>query len=216
MIDMEVLSDVMTLLCCPNCKNPGLKLLEGSSKKMGLSSFLNIVCENCDHISDFHTSKKCGSSKSYDVNRRAVYTMRAIGQGFAGLEKFTSLMNMPKPMTQRNYDKIVKTISRYTKEVAEETMAEAVEEVKEGSIGVVDIGVSVDGSWQRRGYSSLNGVVTAISMTNGKILDCEPMSRICKACNLKNKLRKTNITAYENWKASHVCKLNYRGSIGGI
>ena len=42
------------------------------------------------------------------------------------------------------------------------------------------------------------------------------MSRICKACNLKNKLRKTNITAYENWKASHVCKLNYRGSAPGM
>ena len=30
---------------------------------------------------------------------------------------------------------------------------------------VVDIRASFDGSWQRRGFSSLNGVVTAISLT---------------------------------------------------
>ena len=43
--------------------------------------------------------------------------------------------------------------------------------------------VSCDGSWKKRGYSySLNGVVTVISMDNGKILDVEPMTRTCKSC----------------------------------
>ena len=33
--------------------------------------------------------------------------MRAIGQGYSGLETFTSLMNFPKPDTANNYDKII-------------------------------------------------------------------------------------------------------------
>ena len=35
--------------------------------------------------------------------------------------------------------------------------------------GLVNCEVSVDGSWQKRGQSSLNGVVTA--MSDGKCLD---------------------------------------------
>ena len=52
----------------------------------------------------------------------------------------------------------------------------------------VDTGVS-DGSWQRRGFSSLNGVVTVISIENGKILDTETICKLYKACNAKEKLR---------------------------
>ena len=36
-----------------------------------------------------------------------------------------------------------------------------------------DIGVSFDGTWQRPGHSSLNGVGAAIPITTGKVLDCE-------------------------------------------
>ena len=32
----------------------------------------------------------------------------------------------------------------------------------------INTAISCDGSWHRRGHSSLNGVVTVISMTNGK------------------------------------------------
>ncbi|GFV48544.1 uncharacterized protein TNCV_5068291 [Trichonephila clavipes] len=48
-------------------------------------------------------------------------------------------------------------------------------------------GVSVDGTWQRRGYSSLNGCVSVISIDSGKVLDVEFMSKVCRLCNSKNK-----------------------------
>ena len=40
--------------------------------------------------------------------------------------------------------------------------------------------VSFDGTWQIRGYASLNGVVTEMS-SQGKCLDVE-LSKKCKAC----------------------------------
>ena len=117
--------------------------------------------------------------------------MRACGQGYAGLEKFVSLMNLPKPMTSNSYEKIINKLIVATKDVAETTMQDACKELREDSTGIVDAAVSCDRSWQRRGYSSLNGVVTTISMRNGKVLDIEPMSRACKACfiegNVENK-----------------------------
>ena len=47
--------------------------------------------------------------------------MSSSGQGFSGIEKFTNLMDMPKPMTKNNYDKIVKKFVTVS-EVANETM----------------------------------------------------------------------------------------------
>ena len=215
-IDVDILSDIINNVCCQNCKMPGLRLLERFSKKKGLSSFLYILCPLCKNTTEFYTSKQCGSTQSFDVNRRIVYTMGACGQGYAGIEKFTTFMNMPKPMTQNNYDKIARIVSNSAKVVAQDSMADAAQEINSGKSGCIDTGVSVEGSWQRRGYSSLNGVVTAISMDTGKILDCEPMSRSCKACNLKEKLKKMDPLAFDVWKASHDCTLNYCGSAPGM
>ena len=212
---MEILSNIISILCCPECTKPCLKLSERFSHKNGLSSLLVISCE-CGYKRDFYTSSSCG--KSYDINRRTVYTMRACGQGYRGIEKFCALMNMPRPMTNRCYDKIVTTVSNSAQLVAKETMEDAAKEIRNFSDNteIVDTAVSCDGSWQRRGYSSLNGVVTVISMTTGKVLDCEAMSRYCKMCNIKEKLKKIDPNGYSVWKASHNCQLNYRGSAPGM
>ena len=67
-------------------------------------------------------------------------------------EKFVSLMNLPKPMTSNNYDKIVTKLIAATKEIAETTMQDACEELRGGgggnSTSIADTPVSCDGSWQ--------------------------------------------------------------------
>ena len=56
-------------------------------------------------------------------------------------------------------------------------MTDTVTEISPSSSSIIDTAVSVDGSWKRRGFSSLNGAATAISMGISKILDCKPISR---------------------------------------
>ena len=51
--------------------------------------------------------------------------MRACGQGYASVETFTTLMDMPKPLTKNNYKSVVLKFVESAKEVAEETMADA-------------------------------------------------------------------------------------------
>ena len=75
--------------------------------------------------------------------------MRACGQGYSGLDRFTSLMDMPGAMTNKNYDKIVQKFTSIVKEVAEDTMEEAAQDIKECN-GLIDTAVSCDGTWQRR------------------------------------------------------------------
>ena len=64
----------------------------------------------------------------------------------------------------------------------------AANEAKERERG--DIGVSVDGTWQKRGFVSLNGVVITISTSNFQVLDVVTMSRYCKDCAAKESLPK--------------------------
>jgi len=122
-----------------------------------------------------------------------------------------AMMNMPEPMTRNNYDKLSKLCGNACEIVAEKSMTAAAEEIK--SLVGTEIGVSNDGSWQRRGYSSLNGVVTTISVDSGKILDVEAMSKTCRSCEFYERIRATDPTNYDCWKATHVCTINYRGSV---
>ncbi|GFX89419.1 integrase catalytic domain-containing protein [Trichonephila clavipes] len=56
---------------------------------------------------------------------------------------------------------------------------EIVEKQQNLSSDIVKCGISVDGTWQRRGYTSMNGCVAAISVDTGKVLDIEVMSSYC-------------------------------------
>ena len=116
----------------------------------------------------------------FEINIRAVYASRTCGFGHTGLEKLCCVLNLPKPMTVKNYNRISDNVGNAAKLVAETSMNNAVSELKKESTNVVDTGVTVDGTWQRRGYSSMNGVVVAISVDNGKITDLEPLSRYCR------------------------------------
>ena len=125
--------------------------------------------------------------------------MRSLGYGYAGIEKFNTLMNIPKPVTVKNYNKTVSRIKIVVKNVAEETMDDAAKEIHDSAASTDDIvntSVSGDGTWQRKGFSSFNGVFAAISIESGKVLNVESMSPYCKSCNLKKDLKVKNPTAY--------------------
>ena len=49
-------------------------------------------------------------------------------------------------------------------------------------------------------------------MENGKVLDVEPMTRICKPCKLKENIKSSSPDQYAVWKAQHVCSADYHGS----
>ena len=73
-----------------------------------------------------------------------------------------------------NNNSISNNIRDSAKQIAEQSMSSTAVEVKRGTNTVIRIGVSVDGTWQRRVFSSMNGV--------GKIIDIAPKSRYCRQC----------------------------------
>ena len=49
---------------------------------------------------------------------------------------------------------------------------------------IADITISTDGAWQHRVHASLNGIVTVVSIDNGKCIDYEVLTKKCKQCQL--------------------------------
>ncbi|GFV32949.1 uncharacterized protein TNCV_1745911 [Trichonephila clavipes] len=74
---------------------------------------------------------------------------------------------------------------------------------------IVECGISVDGTWQRRGYSSMNGCVAALSVDTGKVVDIEVMSSYCPTCRNISKMPRR--IESETFAADHVCHSNFQG-----
>lgn len=108
-----------------------------------------------------------------------------------------------------------KFIKVASKTVAEKSMADAAATLR-GDNEIADVGVSLDGTWQRKGFSSTLGVVTAISVKTGKVLDVSILSKSCKGCKSMKSISKSDPNRYTRWELSHKCNLNYNGSSPGI
>jgi len=79
----------------------------------------------------------------------------------------------------------------------------------------MDINVSCDATWARRGFSSLHGVVIVISLETGQVLDYEVLSRKCSACQHKA-LENLDVESqeFQDWYENHLpdCQANFDGS----
>lgn len=219
-IDLECLSEgIQSCLVCKLC-NGNVVLAETNVK--GLGSKILVRCESCDPCTagSLSTSKLVEGTNAYEVNRRCIYAMRSIGQGLKGLEKFCGVMNLPPPVAPSTYNLINNQILSATKQAANELFKEAVlEEIDATDTDPkTDLTVSGDGTWMRRGHTSLHGVSTVIGANTGKVLDLEAMSSFCHGCSTW-KGTKTG-REYEQWLDKHRkkgnCSRNHFGSAGSM
>ena len=84
--------------------------------------------------------------------------------------------------------------------------------MRKGSCDVVDNGVLVDGTWQKRGFTSYNGAVADISITTVEILDVEVISRLCQGCIQIETFKTKDPKLYEKYRNDHDCSINHDGS----
>ncbi|XP_074645896.1 uncharacterized protein LOC141902155 [Tubulanus polymorphus] len=148
---------------------------------------------------------------------------RSFGEGLQSIEKFCMAVNMPPPMTPKNFTNLVDIMADKYNIEARISLSKAAAEVRKKVTGLADpgdvtvqSGVSVDGAWQRRGHASHNGFVSAISTVNSKVLDVEVMSNFCASCNkMESKMESRE---YMRWKVKHApqCNLNHSGSAGSM
>ncbi|GFT05053.1 uncharacterized protein NPIL_265111 [Nephila pilipes] len=112
-----------------------------------------------------------------DINIRLAYGMRCIGKGNSAAKTFCAVMNLPPPPAK--FELYNDILLRSLIKVSRESMRNAVEDTVKNNNSNRDITAAFDGSWQKRGHTSLNGVVSATCLKTGKVLDFECLSKYC-------------------------------------
>ena len=202
-----------------------LTLEERASSRAGLMSNLSLNCSACKESSQLLTSGNITKrGKSYDVNRRAVYHSLESGTGYEGLASFCGVMNMPCIST-RAYYKQVDSILEVLEDEAREELTSAGQWLRQlilqeddelENTATLDAAVSFDGTWAKRGFTSLTGVVFAISVDSGEVLDYHVLSKACHKCAYKQSQCEGDDEAFEEWRREHEasgeCGINFTGS----
>ena len=202
-----------------------LTLEERASSQAGLMSNLSLNCSACKESSQLLTSGNIAKrGKSYDVNRRAVYHSLESGTGYEGLASFCGVMNMPCIST-RAYYKQVDNILEVLEDEAREELKSAGQRLRQlilqeddqlENTATMDAAVSFDGTWAKRGFTSLTGVVFAISVDSGEVLDYHVLSKACQKCAYKQSQCEGDDEAFEEWRREHEasgeCDINFTGS----
>ncbi|XP_037571609.1 uncharacterized protein LOC119453623 [Dermacentor silvarum] len=108
-------------------------------------------------------------------------------------------------MHHKSFIAIGKKVHAAAVKAVQENLAKARIITKEKADGA-DVAVMYDGTWQKRGHKSHNGIGTAVSVDTGLCLDFEVLSNYCLACSRHKDLG----TDEEIWQAFHspVCEKN--------
>lgn len=123
-----------------------------------------------------------------------------LGIGLAGAEKFCAFIDLPRPIFKSFYSTVVSQIHDVTEGIKKLSIKKAgkleIWLANEKCGNTDGLTVSGDGTWRKRGFNSLHGIVTVIGYYTKKVLHICIKSRYCKRCALwKNK---THLPNYEN------------------
>lgn len=225
--------ELQHIASCSSCGTKGINIEEKS--RHGLGAEWTFRCQNPECSShkfprSFHTSPK--ESRAYDVNRGLVLGLRLIGRGHSAAERLLSVLNLPKAISKNPWSSHTKVLEKAASELLHKELSNAGHEVRQfkfanGLISlegdeqledkVIDVGVSLDGSWSSRGWVARDGIVAAISIDTGKVVDVVYLSNSCRACQRKEKEKNEGRIPrikYLEWCIQHDkdCFLNHEGS----
>lgn len=221
----KCMSMLISKLLCPSCGMCAVSFQVISDSKCGFAAKANISCSNCGEICGTNfLCERVGSSQSqnmpFDINVRATLAFRGIGCGFSSMKEWSGMMNMPFVLSQNSYIEHNNKLEQGSKEVfklmSQETRTEIFKAysaigVEPDEQGTLDIAVSYDGAWQRRGFSSHNGVGSVIDLLTGLPVDFEVLSNFCSKCEA---IKDGEQTLKQRHKPS--CSKNYEGSSGSM
>ena len=229
-ISMEKLKDISKGALYPNCFNSDLRH-DAYNCNQGMVVHVTMQCQHCLHkVTETYTSKRVddrGKSHhlgTYECHKRCVAAFNTMGSGYAGYRTFSMMMNMPA-MSERSYISTSAKVNKATMEAGDVTLQEAVQVVRNTYLdmddtlapdSIIDVAISFDGTWMKRGHKSMYGVACVIELQTGLVVDYHVMSKYCLLCS-RNTLD-TNSDEYKQWYNEHKqeCAVNYEGSSGGM
>ena len=214
LLKLEILDTSLSeIAVCVLCHSP-LLLNERFGQRRGLVSTIKIRCSN----PTCHKSVSLSDPFMDDsLNDASILGTRLGGCGPSALEELSACIGMLPPLTRPKWTEHNKKISVISSAVAKDSCVQAAQHLHQ-VIGkpldeVIDVIVTVDGTWQKRGHTSLFGIVVAIAWKTGQVLDIEVLSKHCPACSKKSGWDAES-EEYKEWFEEHkdTCQCNHTGS----
>ena len=118
-------------------------------------------------------------------------------------------------LSQTHYMSHTEQIRKATKEEKKSNLSAAAAHLRKDAVPdeILNVTVTCDATWQKRGHQSLYGVMVVASWETGQVLDIEVLSKWCKDCHAKRHLDPTSIEFLDWWeKHQGICTINYCGS----
>ncbi|CAK9829653.1 hypothetical protein ANTRET_LOCUS6952 [Anthophora retusa] len=206
---ISVFTAISDISVCKTCKR---KQTFGETGSRGLGFKIAVTCA-------------CGTvlinsgpfvNNSFEINRRIVFVMRLLGVARKGINIFCGMMDLGCELSVRANDGIIQHIHTAVRKMYNDTCHKAVEEEKQYNEKkeqpVTNLKVSGDGSWKKRGFSSLYGVTTLIGYNTGKVIDLLVKSSYCQTCTFYKNDKKN--PEYLEHKEDGLCTINHSGSLG--
>lgn len=197
------------------CDCGGELVLDVHNKNLGVAVGARLVCWVCKRISaDRVLSPRFGGGEKgkVELNERFASAVSAAGVGYQGANTFSMFMNMPI-MSHTSFIKNCHSTFQRVEHVLEDSLARARQKVrdiyrsKDPSIGVddiIDICVSFDGSWKKRGFKSLFSFAAVIEVQTGLVIDFVVLSKFCTQCNqIEASCLDTDSDEYQQWYTAH-------------
>ena len=211
MLDTPILNNIVDVIgSCPSCSEK-ICVFHNMEGKRGLAHFFEFSCIKSDWCTTFSTSEEV---KKSNINNED--TTKSPG-GYTALQTLCGFLNIPPPMTKKTFLETQSSVESAYIKGAEANMNAAATEVRKVDGGqvtadeVVNTTISTDGTWQKRGFSSRNGVITIIANSIGKYIDYRVKSKTCKACSYwKGKSGAKS----EKFRRIHKCPLDHTKSSG--
>ena len=218
-----LIEGVQSSAVCSKCHE---KLVVLQNVTEGIATPLHIKCNACSASTTIDLPSTSGS-RTKELNLRSALSTRFIGRNYAGLRKFLSVLGVPVSLSKASYYKYSQKLHDVAVEEAMASMQVAAMELHRidaedpslppaDDIGIKNVTVTCDGTWAKRGFTSLHGVVVIISLTTGQVIDYKCLSKSCEGC--KSWKSRKGTDEYKKWVEKHtdVCKINFEGSSGAM
>ena len=217
LVRCEALADAVSEVGkCRECESP-LTVREELGCRRGLVSRLSIQCSSLTCSTAAYLTDPY-SEEAKALNTSSVLGMRMIGRGRSGLETFCAIMNMLPPVSATSY-------SEHNSRIREASAADTEACQLAASVHLhdivnvphdeaIDVCVTCDGTWSKRGFTALYRVVVVASWDSGQVLDCELVSKYCPECARAHERLHEDSDEFKLWWEGHQasCNANYTGS----
>lgn len=224
-IDEEHVKIIVETMLCPVCcrNDVTVKFIHHQ-----IDTYMTVKCECGYEVLNTQKTVNVKEKNFQPLTMMLIYSLMLIGSGYDGANKIISFLGL-KHFTENTFIRYAKHITinavNHAKNVLEKTRTAVFHHYasKEDALvdGNVDVDVTFDGSWHKRGHKSNFGIGAVIDVDCGLVLDYEVSSKLCSQCDRKKQdllSKKITESEYVYWlEEEHLhCDENYEGSSGAM